>query len=50
MDADGSANSFCENGKEILNGKNYIDLGDISFLETSPQFVYTAIKQKFNMS
>jgi arginase len=46
MDADGSSNAFCENGKEILNGKNYIDLGDISFLETNPEFVYSTIKQK----
>ena len=46
MDADGSANPFCENGKEILNGRNYIDLGDMSFVETSSQFVYTSIKQK----
>jgi arginase len=46
MDADGSANSFSEHGKEIRNGKTYVDLGDIAFLETSPQFVYTTIKQK----
>jgi len=46
MDADGSANSFSESGKEIAEGKNYIDLGDISFVETSPQFVYAAIEQK----
>ena len=46
MEADGSSNSFCENGKEILNGRNYIDLGDMSFLETSSQFVYTSVKQK----
>jgi arginase len=45
MDTDGSANAFCENGKEILNGKAYVDLGDISFAESSPVFVYNNIKK-----
>ncbi len=31
MESDGSANSFCENGTEILRGTIYKDLGDISF-------------------
>jgi len=46
MDTEGSANAFCENGTAILNGINYLDLGDIFFKETSPQLVYTSIKNK----
>jgi len=45
MDTDGSANTFCENGKEIANGKTYTDLGDISFAESNPLFVYKSIKK-----
>jgi agmatinase len=44
MDTDGSANTFCENGKEIANGKTYTDLGDMSFAEPNPGFVYRHIK------
>jgi len=46
METEGSANSFCENGKEILNGNAYVDLGDMSFLENDSEIVHTAIKQK----
>ena len=46
MEVENSANSFAESGKEIKNGTTYHDLGDMSFAETSPQFVYDAIKQK----
>lgn len=46
MDTDGSANSFCENGKAIVNGKTYIDMGDLSFPDVNPLAVYTTIKQK----
>jgi len=45
IDTDGSANTFCENGKEIANGKTYTDLGDISFAESNPLFVYKSIKK-----
>ncbi|MEO7561042.1 MAG: arginase family protein, partial [Ferruginibacter sp.] len=37
MEQDGSANKFSEDGKEILKGINYNDLGDIFFKETDPQ-------------
>jgi arginase len=46
MDTDGSANAFSENGTAIINGKNYTDLGDLSFTDTNPAAVYTAIKNK----
>jgi arginase len=45
MDTEGSANAFCENGKEKLNGKTYTDLGDISFAASNPAFVYNNIKK-----
>ena len=46
MNTDGSANSFCENGKAIINGKTYTDCGDISFADSNPLAVYTTIKQR----
>jgi len=46
MDIDGSANSFCENGKAVINGQTYIDLGDLIFPDINPLAVYTTIKQK----
>jgi len=46
MDSDGSANRFCENGKEIKEGINYSDLGDLSFEKTDPEFVCKTIKAK----
>ena len=46
MDRDGSANSFCENGKAVINGQTYIDLGDLVFPDINPLAVYTTIKQK----
>ncbi len=48
MELEGSSNSFAENGKEITNGNTYIDLGDMVFIDTNPEFVYNAIKQKIN--
>jgi len=45
-ETDGSSNSFSENGTEIVNGKNYFDLGDMHFSETDPLSVYTSIKSK----
>jgi arginase len=44
METDGSANSFCENGIEILNGKNYTDLGDITFANSNSTEAYNKIK------
>lgn len=46
MDPDGSANAFCENGKEILEGKTYRDLGDMQFEKRDSESVYHSIKQK----
>jgi len=45
MDTEGSANRFCENGVEIVEGENYIDLGDLTFLDDNPEWVYRKIKQ-----
>lgn len=46
MDTEGSANAFCENEKEILNGSSYVDLGDMSFPEINPSSVYANIKNR----
>lgn len=46
MDTDGSANRFCEQGTEIIEGKVYQDLGDMSFLNSDPHSGYLAIKKK----
>ena len=46
METDGSANSFCEFGTEILKNKNYIDLGDMVFTNQQPKAVYNQIKKK----
>jgi arginase len=46
MDTDGSANAFAENGIAIINGENYIDLGDLGFTDTNPAAVYQHIKNK----
>jgi len=35
-DTDGSTNSFCENGKAIINGNTYTNLGDLSFPDNNP--------------
>ena len=48
MESDGSANSFCESGQEILNGKNYTDLGDLTFSNSNPEEAYNKIKNKIN--
>jgi agmatinase len=44
MDEEGSANKYCESGKEIIDGKNYQDLGDIEFSEIDAAFAYRKIK------
>jgi arginase len=46
METNGSANSFCESGTEIINGKNYSDLGDMTFTNSNPEEVYHKIKDK----
>jgi len=45
MDSDGSANRFCEHGVEIVEGKNYKDLGDMVFTSSNAEWVYKKIKQ-----
>jgi agmatinase len=45
MDAEGSANRFCEHGVEIVEGNNYRDLGDLDFPDNNPEWVYRKIKQ-----
>lgn len=50
MDRDGSANSVCENGKVISNGKTYTDCGDISFADSNPLAVYITIKQRIEQA
>jgi len=44
MDIEGSANKYCERGKEIYEGKNYKDLGDIEFNDCDAQSAYKLIK------
>jgi agmatinase len=48
METDGSANSFCENGTEILNDKNYSDLGDMTFQSSNAEKVYNKIKERIS--
>lgn len=46
MDVEGSANRFCEHGKEIIEGKNYQDLGDMTFYDSDDsELVYSKIKK-----
>ena len=46
MESAGSANLFCENGRQIKEGDNYLDLGDMEFPQIDPALVYRAIKQR----
>ena len=50
METDGSANSFCEFGTEILQGKNYTDLGDMVFTDTHPRSAYDQIKKRIKQA
>lgn len=45
MAHEGSANSYSENGKEIIAGKTYEDLGDIAFKGTKAADAFKLIKQ-----
>ena len=45
MENCGSANRFCENGKEIKPGNCYLDLGDMKFHSKDRQSAYEQIKQ-----
>jgi arginase len=46
MDTEGSANAFAESDQAVINGQNYLDLGDMAFPDPSPVLVYQAIKEK----
>lgn len=46
METDGSANRFSESGVEIVNGKNFADLGDLFFDGPDPEAAYRAIKKR----
>mgnify|MGYP000339040225 CR=1 FL=1 len=45
MDEEGSANRYCEHSKEIIEGNNYKDCGDIKFTEIDAAFAYRKIKE-----
>jgi len=45
MENEGSTNAYSENGKEIIKGKNYDDLGDIAFKGASSADAFGLIKQ-----
>jgi arginase len=45
MDEEGSANKYCEHGKEIIENQNYKDCGDIEFSEIDAVFAYKKIKE-----
>lgn len=45
MDEEGSANKYCEYGKEIIEGQNYKDCGDIEFSEIDAAFAYKKIRE-----
>lgn len=49
MDKEGSANRFCEFGKEIIDGVNYCDCGDIEFTEIDAAFAYKKIKETISI-
>ena len=46
MDLEGSANRFCEHGVEIVEGKNYRDLGDINFNDCNAEAAYKLIESR----
>lgn len=49
MDDEGSANRFCEHGKEIIEGENYKDYGDIEFTKIDAVFAYKKIKETISI-
>ena len=48
MEKEGSANRFCEMGKDIKNGKVYEDLGDIKIASFDPAYAYRTILSRVN--
>jgi len=45
MEHKGSANAWSENGKEIIRGTYFEDLGDITFKSTNPADAFSMIRQ-----
>jgi arginase len=45
METNGSANAFSESGIEIAKNRNYIDLGDLSLADSTPEEAYNIIKE-----
>ena len=45
MDRCGSANRFCERGKAIENGVNYLDNGNLEFDRKEPEHAYEHIRE-----
>ncbi|MEO5890090.1 MAG: arginase family protein, partial [Ferruginibacter sp.] len=45
MENEGSANAYAENGREIIKGKNYEDLGNIPFKGATSADAFALIKQ-----
>lgn len=45
MDAEGSANSFSENGEDVSSGKYFQDLGDVDFTGCDSAAAYQKIKE-----
>ena len=48
MEADGSANTFSEDGKEILNGLTYHDAGDLEIAEATGFAAHTLIRNRIS--
>lgn len=46
METLGSANCFAENGIEIVNGKNYQDVGDQTFESTNSELAFKTIRAR----
>jgi agmatinase len=46
METDGSANRFSESGVEIVHGKTFTDLGDLTFESPDPEAAYLTIKKR----
>ncbi len=45
MDSNGSANAYAENGLEIIEGQNYLDLGDLTFDDSNPENAFRMIRE-----
>lgn len=46
MDTDSSANVFAENGAEIIQGRTYTDVSDISFASFEPTYIFKKIRDR----